>query len=79
MTQETLKRLCNTFEGETQDMRLRILEKYITELNDSGYYFEEIERFMVPGVVGYERRVLREAQGEHQFTDWALRSRGKLS
>ena len=63
MTQKTMKRLCNTFEGETQDTRLRILEKYITELKDSGY----------------ERRMLREAQGEHQFTEWALRSRGKLS
>ena len=50
----------------------------MTQLKDPCYYFKEIERFMVSGVVGFERRVLREAQGEHQFTAWAMRSKGKL-
>ena len=39
VTQEPLWRLSDMSEGETLDRTQMILEEYITELKDSGYYF----------------------------------------
>ena len=63
ITQETLRRMSNTSVDTTQQERNSILEEYITQLQSSGYSMDEIAKCMTPGIVGYSRRVTREALG----------------
>ena len=63
ITQEIIGRMSNTCQNTTQYVRNTIIEKYIVELSNSGYSKSEIRKFVIPGLIGYERRVIREGKG----------------
>ena len=63
MTQETIRRLSNTGSDMTQKTKNNIREEYCESLRRSGYSNFDIEKFVTPGIVGYQRRAVRESEG----------------
>ena len=63
ITQEIIRRMSSIDRGQTIETRLEVLETNFTELSNSGYCTDEIERFTTPGLWGYERRAERELSG----------------
>ena len=79
ITQETIRRLSNTGRDVTQTVRNNVLDTYVRVLLKSGYSMNDIRNSMIPGIVGYERRVVREENGGvpvHRTGDTIRKSTG---
>ena len=57
ISQEIIRRLTNTSLEASQETKNRIIEEYISTLEDSGYSQEEIRRYVTAVLVGFERRI----------------------
>ena len=58
-----IRRLSNTGKDESQEVRKQTLEEYFCTLRMSGYSEPEIKKYAIAAITGYERRVVREAEG----------------
>ena len=52
--QEIIRRMSNTSQEISQQERNNILEDYTDQLMRSGYSIQDIRKYMVQGLVGYE-------------------------
>ena len=56
---EVVRRMCNTWGEDMDEVRNEVIDNYAVKLQTSGYSVEQSRRIILSGLRGYEARVRR--------------------
>ena len=77
LCQEVVRRILNMSTDRTQEERNEVVENFCSKLEDSGYSRRQIKDIVESGLVGYSRRVSRQAGVRHRKGESTKKSRIK--
>ena len=83
LANDLIRRLLNTSEAMGMEERVKIVDHYSQKLINSGYSLEQVQKIIINGIKGYERRRKEDRDGSRMLHRTAgqsagLRSRKKL-